>query len=73
MQTNLSAATDSEDRLIPDREVAAFFSVVTRTIQRWDDDRDLNFPPAVVINGRRYRSLARLKTWAFERAAGKAA
>lgn len=42
--------------LLPDREVARRYGVSVRTVERWDKDRALGFPPPIYIRGRRYRS-----------------
>ncbi len=39
------------------------------TLRRWSDDPDLNFPPAILIRGRKYRDEAALLTWEAEQAA----
>ena len=41
--------------LMPDPKVARFSSVCQKTIDRWSDDPELNFPPRIDINGRGYR------------------
>jgi hypothetical protein len=55
--------------LMPDAKVARFFGVCSKTIERWDADEKLNFPPAIEINGRRYRDAEQLN--AFIRARAK--
>ena len=35
--------------LMPDPKVARFFSVCQKTIDRWSDDPELNFPPRIDI------------------------
>jgi hypothetical protein len=60
-------------KLLPDPQVAARYAVHTRTIKRWDRNPALNFPPAIKINDRSYRDVARLDSWDLEnsrRAAG---
>ena len=53
--------------LLPTRLVCKRYGVSGRTIIRWEQDPDLNFPkPASVINGRKYYSEAELT--AFDRA-----
>jgi hypothetical protein len=49
--------------LISDRQTAARYDVVVRTVERWDKQPELGFPPAVRINRRRYRVLAELEEW----------
>jgi hypothetical protein len=55
---------DTSDELLPDPMVAkGRYKVVTRTLYRWDRQPDLGFPPAVVINGRKYRFRKKLDAW----------
>jgi len=49
--------------LLSDRQVAERYDVVVRTLERWDRQPDLGFPPPVRINGRRYRSVLALEQW----------
>jgi hypothetical protein len=50
--------------LSPDRRVAEDrYHVVVRTLERWDADPELGFPPPVYIRGRRYREIAKLDAW----------
>jgi hypothetical protein len=55
--------------LLSDRQVAQRYDVVVRTLERWDLQPDLGFPPPVRINRRRYRELAALETWEKKKAA----
>jgi predicted DNA-binding transcriptional regulator AlpA len=55
-----------DDQLIPDPKVAKQFGVTTRTIDRWDEDPELDFPKAVEINGRKYRRRKEIRE--FQRA-----
>jgi hypothetical protein len=48
---------------LPDPLVAKRYSVNPRTLRRWDEDASLDFPPVILINGRRYRELAALEAW----------
>jgi len=54
---------------MPDALVAARYKVTTRTIDRWDQDPDLEFPEAMRVNGRKYRSVKQLELWERRRAA----
>ena len=45
---------------MPDPKVARFFSVCQKTIDRWSDDPELDFPPRIDINGRGYRDTEKL-------------
>lgn len=49
--------------LMPDRLVAERYSVGVKTIERWGKDPKMAFPPIVMINKRRYRSVAALDAW----------
>lgn len=54
---------DQSNRLLPDRLVALRYSIVSRTISRWDKNPELGFPKAIRINQRKYRSEAELDAW----------
>jgi hypothetical protein len=43
--------------------VAARYGVVVRTLDRWLDRPELNFPQPEVVNSRRYWWLNRLREW----------
>ena len=49
--------------LAPDSKVARDFNVHPKTLQRWDNRPELGFPPAIWINGRKYRNLSALRAW----------
>jgi hypothetical protein len=51
----------------PDPKVARRFGVCQKTVQRWSEDPALDFPPAMEINGRKYRNIARLEAWSAAR------
>jgi hypothetical protein len=40
-----------------------------RTIERWEEDPELNFPRSVIINGRKYDDTEKLDSWDAECAA----
>ena len=44
------------DMLVPDPQVCREFGVCSMTLWRWGRDPTLNFPPAVKIRKRNYRS-----------------
>ena len=49
------------DRLLPDSKVRERYGGVSAmTIWRWERNKDLKFPAAVLINRRKYRSEAEL-------------
>jgi len=58
---------------MPDAMVAKSLGVCLKTIQRWDDDADLEFPDAVWINGRKYRRIKQLQQFILNRIKGKSA
>lgn len=58
---------ENKRRLLPEREVAKRYSVAVRTLSRWDIVPQLDFPPPVLIRGRRYRDESQLD--AFDAAA----
>jgi len=62
----------SPDDLIPDRKVAKRYDVTTRTLPRWDDNDELDFPRPIVINGRKYRRRSELEQWERSRAVARA-
>lgn len=50
--------------LIPDPIVARErYHVHPHTLRRWDKKPKLGFPPVVLVNGRRYREVAKLDAW----------
>jgi hypothetical protein len=50
--------------LIPDCDVARErYRVHPHTLRRWDKNPALGFPPAVYVNGRRYREAEKLDAW----------
>src|SRR5262249_21672846 len=51
------------DNLIPDPVVCAEFGVTAMTLWRWTRDPDLNFPPAIAIRNRNFRSRKQLETF----------
>jgi hypothetical protein len=56
------------------RKTAERYDVCPRTIDRWEDNPALNFPPCKVINGYKYDSTEALDAWDAECAArGRAA
>jgi hypothetical protein len=50
--------------LIPDRVVAEQrYHVHPHTLRRWDKKPELEFPPPIYVNGRRYREAEKLEAW----------
>jgi hypothetical protein len=48
---------------LPDRVVRDRYGVCSRTLARWDNNPELNFPRPSIINGRKYRSEDELAAW----------
>jgi len=67
MSKNLTTISESSARL-PTGDVAARYSVTTRSIDRWRKDPELAFPQPIYINDRKYWSLADLEEWERRRA-----
>jgi hypothetical protein len=61
---------NSEDYL-PVKLVRLRYGVCGRTLDRWEDNKALGFPKAMVVNGRRFWRLADLQNWERARASGK--
>jgi hypothetical protein len=57
-----------DDRRLPAVAVAQRYGVVVRTLDRWLDDPELNFPEPEVLNHRRYWWLSELREWERNRA-----
>jgi hypothetical protein len=49
--------------LLPDSQVAQRHKVDPRTIARWDQRPELDFPKPFRINNRKYRSIEQLEIW----------
>ena len=49
------------DKLLPESLVAKRYGVSKTTLKRWTDDPKLNFPRAIVIRSRLYRSVDQLE------------
>ena len=57
--------------LLPDPLVAERYKVTPRTIYRWDQQSDLDFPRPIFINGRKYRRVNQLENWERQHVAGR--
>ena len=57
---------EQREDLVPDADVWEEFGVTPMTGWRWDRDTELNFPPAIRIKTRKYRSRRQLEE--FKRA-----
>jgi hypothetical protein len=61
------------DELIPNAKTARRLGVTTRTLFRWTDQPDLNFPKPCFVNNCRYFSAAEIDTWQASRKPGAVA
>jgi hypothetical protein len=67
--TMRSSADDdaaSDDVFVPDPKVWVELGISSMTGWRWQRDRTLNFPPAIRIRGRNFRSRRQLESWKRE-------
>jgi hypothetical protein len=55
-----------EDQLVPDTAVLREFGVCSMTLSRWSKDPALNFPAAIKIKSRNYRSRRELDVFKSE-------
>jgi hypothetical protein len=55
--------TQPTGQKLPTRLVSQRYGVSDRTIARWERDVDLQFPQALIINGRKYYSADELTSW----------
>jgi hypothetical protein len=62
----------SPDDLLPDLKVAERYQVTLRTVHRWDEDPELDFPKPLWIRNRKYRRVKELERWERKRVADKA-
>ena len=53
----------NQNRKLPTRAVCARYSVVARSVERWLDRPELDFPKPTFINKRRYWDAAELDAW----------
>jgi hypothetical protein len=51
------------DDLLPDRLVAERYDCTVRTLERWDEDPELGFPPPIYVRRRKFRELSKLEAW----------
>jgi hypothetical protein len=56
-------STSTRNGLLTERKAAERYCVSVRTLSRWDQARDLDFPAPVFIRGRRYRDIEKLDAW----------
>jgi hypothetical protein len=65
----ITISIPSPDDLLPDLQVAQRYQVTLRTVARWDEDPELDFPKAFRVKGRKYRRVKELESWERKRAA----
>jgi hypothetical protein len=53
----------SKPGLLPDRLVAERYDCTVRTLERWDEKPELEFPPPIYIRRRRFREISKLEAW----------
>jgi predicted DNA-binding transcriptional regulator AlpA len=69
MGHNGGPSFENDDReLIPDAEAAYSLGVSVRTLIRWDNRSELDFPKPVRVNGRRFRRPVEIAKWVAKRA-----
>lgn len=54
---------DNADQLIPDPQVWRMLNICSMTLRRWTRDPKMDFPPAIKIRSRNYRSRAAIEAW----------
>jgi hypothetical protein len=65
-----NSTQDAPSGLAPDSVIARHFNIHRKSLVRWDRRPQLGFPPAIKINGRKYRRWDEII--AFERRAAVA-
>jgi predicted DNA-binding transcriptional regulator AlpA len=63
----MSAALDNLE-LIPDPQLAKKLGKSLRTLARWDEKPEMDFPQPVVINKRKHRRVREIEAWLNRRA-----
>ena len=68
MKRNTTTARQNQipadhDELVPDPQVGRELGITSMTLWRWDHDPDLEFPPAIKIRNRNFRSRNLLEAW----------
>jgi len=53
-------------------QTARRYGIDNRSLHRWRNDPDLNFPVAMIVHGRTFFALDELETWEKSRAAPSA-
>jgi len=57
------ADSNNSDRKLPTRLVCRRYGISDRTLARWERNPDLSFPPAMIINHRKYFDETALSAW----------
>ena len=50
-------------------QVSRRYGIDNRSLHRWRNDHNLNFPAAMIVHGRTFFALDELETWELSRAA----
>ncbi len=53
-------------------QTARRYGIDNRSLHRWRNDPDLNFPAAMIVHGRTFFALDELESWELSRAAPSA-
>jgi hypothetical protein len=61
--------SNDDDEYIPRARLKKRYNKSEQTIWRWERQKGLSFPAAIVINGRKYYRRAELENWERCRAA----
>ena len=69
---NMTTIQSSTGARLPTVQVAKRYGVCSRTIERWEQDAALEFPVPLMVNRRKYWSIAELESWERRCARGKA-
>jgi len=65
--------TNPNEIFLSRTQQARRWSVSKRSVERWGEDDELELPPEIEINGRRYRKLSELEVWERSRAVAASA
>lgn len=63
---------EANGRKVPSRVVCERYSICRRTLARWEQANELEFPQPTVINRRKYYDEDALMEWDRQRARGQA-
>src|SRR5262245_61552542 len=58
-----------EQKFLTEAQTADRYGVTTRTLMRWDETPDLDFPPPILVRKRRFRDRRLLEQWERKQAA----